>query len=202
MTARPWQAIVGAAVLLAGASATGARGGFGDQGDRDTGSGANRRACNEIFFIGDGMGVSTVTGTRVYSVSVDGQLVLDQFPHVRAQYRRERGRFVIPIFPVVDALVAWRNYGGARRRTMDHQQVRRAQWQIGREYLEMPGLSLNESQTRRLLGLPGDLCDAALKGLIRHGFLVETGDGTFVRRILEPTAFSVVRPVVRLPSSS
>jgi hypothetical protein len=80
---------------------------------------------------------------------------------------------------------------------MDHQQVRRAQWQIGREYLEMPGLSLNEPQTRRLLGLPSDLCDAALKGLTRHGFLVETGDGTFVRRSLEPTAFSVVRPAVR-----
>jgi alkaline phosphatase len=81
MTARPWKAIVGAAVLLAGASATGARGGFGDQGDRDSGSGANRRARNVIFFIGDGMGVSTVTATRVYSVGVDGQLVLDQFPH-------------------------------------------------------------------------------------------------------------------------
>jgi hypothetical protein len=80
---------------------------------------------------------------------------------------------------------------------MDHQQVRRAQWRIGREYLEMPGLSLNEPQTRRLLGLPRDLCDAALKGLTRDGFLVETADGTFVRRSLEPTAFSVARPAVR-----
>jgi alkaline phosphatase len=41
-----------------------------------------RRARNVIFFIGDGMGVSTVSAARVYSVGVDGQLVLDQFPHI------------------------------------------------------------------------------------------------------------------------
>ncbi len=29
----------------------------------------------------------------------------------------------------------------------------------------MPGLSLTEAQTRRLLGLPRNLCEAALKGL-------------------------------------
>ena len=40
-----------------------------------------RKARNVIFFIGDGMGVSTVTAARVFSVGVDGQLVLDQFPH-------------------------------------------------------------------------------------------------------------------------
>jgi alkaline phosphatase len=40
-----------------------------------------RRARNVIFFVGDGMGVSTVTATRIYSVGVDGQLVVDQFPY-------------------------------------------------------------------------------------------------------------------------
>src|SRR5215467_1622738 len=40
-----------------------------------------RRAKNVIFFVGDGMGVSTITATRVYSVGVSGNLVLDQFPH-------------------------------------------------------------------------------------------------------------------------
>jgi alkaline phosphatase len=40
-----------------------------------------RKARNVIFFVGDGMGVSTVTATRVYSVGVDGQLVVDQFPY-------------------------------------------------------------------------------------------------------------------------
>lgn len=40
-----------------------------------------RRAKNVIFFVGDGMGVSTITATRVYSVGVSGNLVLDQFPY-------------------------------------------------------------------------------------------------------------------------
>jgi alkaline phosphatase len=39
------------------------------------------RAKNVILFVGDGMGVSTVSATRVLSVGVDGNLVLDQFPH-------------------------------------------------------------------------------------------------------------------------
>lgn len=37
-------------------------------------------ARNVIFFVGDGMGVSTVTATRIYAVGVDGQLAIDQFP--------------------------------------------------------------------------------------------------------------------------
>ncbi len=39
-------------------------------------------AKNVILFVGDGMGVSTVSATRVLSVGVDGNLVVDQFPHV------------------------------------------------------------------------------------------------------------------------
>lgn len=42
---------------------------------------AGPRARNVIIFVGDGMGVSTVGATRVYSVGVDGQLVLDRMPH-------------------------------------------------------------------------------------------------------------------------
>jgi alkaline phosphatase len=38
------------------------------------------QARNVIFFVGDGMGVSTVTATRIYAVGVDGQLAVDQFP--------------------------------------------------------------------------------------------------------------------------
>lgn len=44
----------------------------------------NRRrslAKNVIVFVGDGMGVSTVTATRIYSVGVEGELMIDQFPH-------------------------------------------------------------------------------------------------------------------------
>jgi alkaline phosphatase len=37
---------------------------------------------NVIFFVGDGMGVSTVSATRFFSVGVDGDLVLDQMPHI------------------------------------------------------------------------------------------------------------------------
>jgi alkaline phosphatase len=38
-------------------------------------------AKNVIVFIGDGMGISTISATRVMSVGVDGNLVMDQFPH-------------------------------------------------------------------------------------------------------------------------
>lgn len=38
-------------------------------------------ARNVIFFLGDGMGVSTVTATRIFAKGVDGQLVMDTLPH-------------------------------------------------------------------------------------------------------------------------
>ena len=38
------------------------------------------KAKNVIFFVGDGMGVSTVTATRVFSVGLDGKLMIDQLP--------------------------------------------------------------------------------------------------------------------------
>ena len=63
--------VAGAAVI--------ARGPSDRQDDQERSSG--RRAKNVILFIGDGMGVSTVTATRVYSVGVSGQLVVDQFPY-------------------------------------------------------------------------------------------------------------------------
>jgi alkaline phosphatase len=85
MKGRRWKGIVAiVAIVGAAGAATAARSGFGNQDhqgdDRGFGFGG-RRAKNVIFFIGDGMGVSTVTGARVFSVGVDGQLVLDQFPH-------------------------------------------------------------------------------------------------------------------------
>ena len=61
--------------------ATAAAGAIGVAGQADDSRG-HRRAKNVIFFIGDGMGVSTVSAARVYSVGVDGQLVVDQFPHI------------------------------------------------------------------------------------------------------------------------
>jgi alkaline phosphatase len=71
--------MMGALLLASGAAAVG-RGGFDDRDVDDRWTGG-RKARNVIFFIGDGMGVSTVTAARVFSVGVDGQLVLDQFPN-------------------------------------------------------------------------------------------------------------------------
>lgn len=82
---------IGAAVLAIGLPAT-----TGTAQDRAGDSGARplnqRQARNVIFFVGDGMGVSTVTATRVMSVGVDGKLVLDHFrtPRSRARTRRIR----------------------------------------------------------------------------------------------------------------
>ncbi len=50
-------------------------------GDRDQNDRRGAVAKNVIFFVGDGMGVSTITATRVYSVGVAGNLVVDQFPY-------------------------------------------------------------------------------------------------------------------------
>jgi alkaline phosphatase len=52
----------------------------------DTASGESARhrrgrAKNVILFIGDGMGTSTITATRVLSVGIDGELVIDQLPY-------------------------------------------------------------------------------------------------------------------------
>ena len=63
------------AVLVLATAATRAGGVFdGQDGRGDDRSSSGRKAKNVILFIGDGMGVSTVTATRVYSVGVSGQL--------------------------------------------------------------------------------------------------------------------------------
>jgi alkaline phosphatase len=80
MRVRRWRGPAVVIVLLAAAAAgAGARGGFGGQDEDRTQF--RRRAKNVIFFVGDGMGVSTITATRVFSVGVGGQLVVDQFPY-------------------------------------------------------------------------------------------------------------------------
>jgi alkaline phosphatase len=40
-----------------------------------------KKTVMSISFVGDGMGVSTVTATRIFSVGVDGVLVMDQIRH-------------------------------------------------------------------------------------------------------------------------
>ena len=84
MRRRAWQgcALIGVLVAAAGAAMT-AGGAFHDRDDNRGSSGGSSggRARNVIFFVGDGMGVSTVTAGRVFSVGVAGKLVLDQFPY-------------------------------------------------------------------------------------------------------------------------
>jgi alkaline phosphatase len=74
MTARHWTGIAAAGLLLAIAVGLAGEGRVAAQGN-------GRKARNVIFFVGDGMGVSTVSATRVFSVGVGGELVLDQFPY-------------------------------------------------------------------------------------------------------------------------
>ena len=64
---------------------------------------------------------------------------------------------------------------------MNVEQVRHTLTRIEREYLELPGLSLTEPQMRKLLGLPHELCEAAIGELVRHNFLVATPRGTYLR---------------------
>ena len=80
MNASRWAA----AALMGGVLAAGTITAYGQSELDRRGSGRNqnqRKARNVIFFVGDGMGVSTVTAARVFSVGVGGQLVLDQFPY-------------------------------------------------------------------------------------------------------------------------
>ena len=47
----------------------------------------NRRAKNVIFFLGDGMGISTITASRIFKGQINGHrgeegyLEFDKFPH-------------------------------------------------------------------------------------------------------------------------
>ena len=93
---------------------------------------------------------------------------------------------VIPILHGGDAPVVSRIYPGARRRRWISSNSDGPSGESNERHLEMPGLSLNEPQARKLLELSRDLCEAALRGLARHGSLVETPNGTF--RTLMPGA--------------
>jgi hypothetical protein len=53
---------------------------------------------------------------------------------------------------------------------------------IQMEYLEMPDLKLTLRQAKRLFDLPLELCDNALSTLVSVGFLMQSRDGSFLRR--------------------
>jgi hypothetical protein len=47
----------------------------------------------------------------------------------------------------------------------------------------MPDLRLTLRQARRLWNLDQALCDELLEALVREGFLAQTSDGSFLRRV-------------------
>ncbi len=59
--------------------------------------------------------------------------------------------------------------------------IRYALTRIQMEYTEMSEMRLTRSQVCRLLGLPVEACEVALASLVQSGFLVQNGDGTFLR---------------------
>ena len=73
-----WGATLVGALAIATITANGQAGFEASAREKQQGG---RKARNVIFFVGDGMGVSTITAARVFSVGVGGQLVVDQFPH-------------------------------------------------------------------------------------------------------------------------
>lgn len=80
MKAGRWGGAAVIAGVLAAATIT-ADGQAGFDNDNNGRNQNRRKARNVIFFVGDGMGVSTITAARVFSVGVGGQLVVDQFPY-------------------------------------------------------------------------------------------------------------------------
>jgi alkaline phosphatase len=66
--------------ITAGVEAVGGRS-WNEPGFDTSAFGRGGRAKNVIFFVGDGMGISTVTATRIYKVGVAGELNIDRLPH-------------------------------------------------------------------------------------------------------------------------
>lgn len=94
--------------ILAGAAALGTlAAGVAASGENDRLG--PRRAKNVILFIGDGMGVSTVTATRVYSVGVAGNLVVDQFPYTGLSRTFSADSITPDSAPTMTAMMTGRN---------------------------------------------------------------------------------------------
>lgn len=92
-------------LILAGAALQ-----AGEDGGRaaDTRS-VGRRAKNVIFFVGDGMGVSTITATRVFSVGVAGELVMDKFPYTALSRTYSSDSITPDSAPTMTAMMTGRN---------------------------------------------------------------------------------------------
>jgi alkaline phosphatase len=71
-----------------------------------------RIAKNVILFIGDGMGVSPITATRVYSVGVAGQLIVDQFPYTALSPTYSSDSITPDSAPTMTAMMTGQNTNG------------------------------------------------------------------------------------------
>ena len=96
------------AVGVLAVTTTTVRGDGRDERDSDRSKGG-RKAKNVILFIGDGMGVSTVTATRVYSVGVAGQLVIDQFPYTALSRTYSADSITPDSAPTMTAMMTGKN---------------------------------------------------------------------------------------------
>jgi alkaline phosphatase len=101
------QVIAGGAIL--GASAGVALGGGTGSERTQAHDSFGRRAKNVILFVGDGMGVSTVTATRVYSVGVGGELVIDQFPYTALSRTYSSDAITADSAPTMTAMMSGHN---------------------------------------------------------------------------------------------
>jgi hypothetical protein len=68
---------------------------------------------------------------------------------------------------------------------------------IQMEYLEMPDLKLTLRQAKRLFDVPFELCQNALETLVSIGFLMQTRDGSFLRRNETPVRLEPFSTVPR-----
>jgi alkaline phosphatase len=64
---------------------------------------------NVIFFVGDGMGISTVTAARVYSVGVDGKLSIDRMPYTALSRTYSSDAITPDSAPTMTAMVTGAN---------------------------------------------------------------------------------------------
>jgi alkaline phosphatase len=103
-------AVIGVAGLAVVGVGLNAGGPVEDQDDFERPSA--RRAKNVILFIGDGMGVSTVTATRVYSVGVAGQLTVDHFPYTALSRTYAADSITPDSAPTMTAMMTGRNTNG------------------------------------------------------------------------------------------
>lgn len=65
---------------------------------------------------------------------------------------------------------------------MERDQIDDAMALMRMEFQEMPELKLTLRQAKRLWNLPADVCQAALASLVSADFLVQTHEGSYLRR--------------------